>query len=396
MSHDLGRTDAPKNEASLRAWLALIRAPDTGPKTLLPLLAETPDPTTWFDLPPRAAPKRLQAYLRDPDWGGVDRDQLWLEGGDRHLIPIDSDLYPGLLARLPDPPVALFVHGRADLLGLPQLAVVGSRNPTAGGQQTAQDFARFLAAAGLVITSGMAMGIDAAAHRGALQGGTTVAVAGTGLARVYPASHRELAHEIAARGALVSEFSPDMPPKAGNFPRRNRVISGLSTGTLVVEAALKSGSLITARLALEQGREVFAIPGSIHNPLARGCHALDPRGRQAGRDGSGYRRRTRSHVRPDARPDGDASDSGSPRIGKCRSRSSAPAGGHGARPDCGRYAHFTHRIPARGRFVNAAVARARRSCIIPSRWTVHTHRKTARVNLWPRLQPHWLQSSTGR
>jgi DNA processing protein len=274
MTTPSGRTDAPAAETTLRAWLALVRAPDIGPRTLLPLLAESPDPASWFDNPPTSAPRRLRNYLRSPDWDGVDRDQSWLEAPDRHLIRFGAEGYPALLARLPDPPIALFVQGQADLLGLPQLAMVGSRNPTAGGKQTAHEFARHLAASGLVITSGMALGIDAAAHRGALQGGTTIAVTGTGLARVYPASHRELAHQISAQGALVSEFPPETPPLAGHFPRRNRLISGLSAGTLVVEATLKSGSLITARLALEQGREVFAIPGSIHNPMARGCHAL--------------------------------------------------------------------------------------------------------------------------
>jgi DNA processing protein len=156
-----------------------------------------------------------------------------------------------------------------------QLAMVGSRNPTPGGVRTATDFAAHLARAGLVITSGLALGIDAASHAGALEAGQpTIAVMGTGLDRVYPGSHRELAHRIAEQGALVSEFPVGSQPRPENFPRRNRIISGLSLGTLVVEAASRSGSLISARCAADQGREVFAIPGSIHNPLARGCHAL--------------------------------------------------------------------------------------------------------------------------
>jgi DNA processing protein len=169
----------------------------------------------------------------------------------------------------------LFVEGDAAALSLPQLAIVGSRNPTALGRDTAEQFAAHLAAAGLAITSGLALGIDAAAHRGALAGGgQTIAVTGCGLDVVYPSAHVALAGEIAARGALVSDLPTGTPPLKQHFPRRNRIISGLAVGTLVVEAALQSGSLITARLAAEQGREVFAIPGSIHNPMARGCHRL--------------------------------------------------------------------------------------------------------------------------
>ncbi|NHZ69869.1 MAG: DNA-protecting protein DprA, partial [Thermotogales bacterium] len=183
--------------------------------------------------------------------------------------------YPALLKEIPDPPALLFVHGDPDYLNQPQLAVVGSRNPSHDGAALAREFSAHLASSGLTITSGLATGIDGAAHQGALQaGGGTVAVTGTGLDRVYPAKHRQLAHQIAENGALVSEFPPGTLPLPENFPRRNRIISGLSLGTLVVEAALRSGSLITAHAALEQGREVFAIPGSIHNPLARGCHAL--------------------------------------------------------------------------------------------------------------------------
>jgi DNA processing protein len=168
----------------------------------------------------------------------------------------------------------LYLRGDAALLAEPQIAMVGSRNPTPGGIDTAREFASYLAGLGLVITSGMAIGIDGAAHTGALESGRTIAVLGTGPDRVYPAAHRDLARRIAERGALLTEFPPGTGPHASHFPRRNRVISGLSLGTLVVEAAPRSGSLITARYAMEQGREVFAIPGSIHNPLARGCHEL--------------------------------------------------------------------------------------------------------------------------
>jgi DNA processing protein len=184
--------------------------------------------------------------------------------------------YPPLLRQIPDPPLALYVIGDRAAPGRPQLAIVGSRNPTPAGRENARAFARHLAGAGLAITSGLALGIDGAAHRGALEagGGTTLAVVATGLDRVYPARHRELAHEIARAGALVSEFPLGVPPLPENFPIRNRVISGMALGVLVVEAAPGSGSLITARLATDQGREVFAIPGSIHSPLSRGCHAL--------------------------------------------------------------------------------------------------------------------------
>jgi DNA processing protein len=168
----------------------------------------------------------------------------------------------------------LFVTGDPEVLARPQLAIVGSRNPTSGGQRSAQEFARYLASSGLTITSGLAIGIDTAAHQGALQQGLSIAVCGTGPDRIYPAGNRELAHQIAAQGALVTEFPPGAGARREHFPRRNRIISGLSLGTLVVEAAARSGSLITARMATEQGREVFAIPGSIHNPLSRGCHAL--------------------------------------------------------------------------------------------------------------------------
>jgi len=187
----------------------------------------------------------------------------------------DDERYPALLKTLPSPPAALFVEGDPDVLWQPQLAVIGSRNPTAGGRDNARDFTQELSRQGLTITSGMAAGIDSIAHEAALAaGGYTVAVTGTGLDEVYPASGRDLAGRIALQGALVSEFPPGTPARRQHFPSRNRIISGLSMGVLVIEAGLRSGTLITARLAGEQGREIFALPGSIHNPMAKGCHRL--------------------------------------------------------------------------------------------------------------------------
>lgn len=259
----------------LRSWLALLRLPGIGPVSLLPLLAEGQDVRELLNNPPPGIPERLRKLLKHPDWQAADQDMNWLAQPDNHLLPVTDPRYPTQLKAIPDPPTALFVHGDPDMLSTPQIAMVGSRNPSAGGARTAHDFARHFAACGLAVTSGLAMGIDAACHQGALAAnGITIAVTGTGLDRVYPASNRELAHQIVNRGALVSEFPPGTPPRPGHFPRRNRIIAGLSLGTLVVEAALKSGSLITAQQALEQSREVFAIPGSIHNPLARGCHLL--------------------------------------------------------------------------------------------------------------------------
>lgn len=200
----------------------------------------------------------------------------WLSRPDAHLLtPADAG-YPALLREIANPPAQLFVLGNVDALTLPQLAIVGSRNATPSGAETAHSFALHLAARGFCITSGLAEGIDAAAHRGALAAaGRTIAVCGTGLDIVYPRHHRQLVEDIVASGGvLVSEFAPGTTVLPANFPRRNRLISGLSVGTLVVEASLRSGALITARHAMEQDREVFAIPGSIHNPLARGCHRL--------------------------------------------------------------------------------------------------------------------------
>ncbi len=220
-------------------------------------------------------PTATLEYLSAPNWRGVEQDLAWLEQSGNHLLALGDPRYPPLLRQIPYPPPLLFVRGDPGCLRAPQLAIVGARNPTPLGRETAHRFAAYLAGVGMVITSGLALGIDAAAHQGALSSsGRTIAVMGASLDRVYPAKHRDLAHAIAEQGALVSEFPIGTAPSAGNFPQRNRLISGLALGVLVVEAAAQSGSLITARQAVEQGREVFAIPGSIHNPLAKGCHAL--------------------------------------------------------------------------------------------------------------------------
>jgi DNA processing protein len=215
------------------------------------------------------------AWALAPDPAEVDRDAAWLAGSGARLVSCFAADYPPLLREVKHAPAFLYVLGDVGLLSSVQLAIVGSRNPTAGGRSDAFEFARYLASAGLTITSGLALGIDSAAHRGALKaGGRTIAVCGAGLDVVYPREHEALVAEIAATGAVVSEFAPRVPPLPANFPQRNRVISGLSLGVLVVEAARRSGSLSTARHAGEQGRETFAIPGSIHNPLTRGCHQL--------------------------------------------------------------------------------------------------------------------------
>ena len=264
-----------------RFWLALARISGIGARTaehLIRLAGSLPTlfQSTTTDLTALGiAPPLIQA-LQQPDWQAVDKACEWLEAAaDRTIVHLTDGHYPHYLRQIPDPPLVLFVQGQLQALARPQLGIVGSRNPTADGAGIAADFAARLVGAGMTITSGMALGIDAAAHTGAMRaGGSTVAVAGCGPDRVYPKSHRRLAAEIREHGALVTEFFPGTPPLAGHFPRRNRIISGLSTGIMVVEAALRSGSLITARYAAEQGREVFAVPGSIHSPQARGCHRL--------------------------------------------------------------------------------------------------------------------------
>jgi DNA processing protein len=217
------------------------------------------------------------ATLHSPDQARIARWQKWLAGaGNRDLLTLDDPRYPRRLAELPDPPLALWVQGdNAERLRDPQIAIVGSRQPTPGGREIAVDFATRISNAGITVTSGLATGIDSAAHLGALQGsGGTIAVLGSGLMRLFPRANTALANDVQAAGLVVSEYAPDVPPRPFHFPQRNRIIAGLSLATVVVEAGRRSGALITARCALDAGREVFAVPGSIHNPMARGCHAL--------------------------------------------------------------------------------------------------------------------------
>lgn len=269
---------------ALSSWLRLTLIPGVGGETQRKLLTAFGLPDTVFS----AAYSSLRAVVGDKAARlllDTDNDKAiatateWAKGDGQHVVTLADPAYPQTLLETADPPTLLYVRGRLELLNRPILAIVGSRNPTPQGLQNAEQFAAALARAGLAIASGLALGIDAAAHRGALSvNGETVAFIGTGIDRVYPARNRELAHEIGAKGAIVSEFPIGTPVLAANFPRRNRLISGISRGVLVVEAAVESGSLITARLAGEQGREVFAIPGSIHSPQARGCHRLIKQG----------------------------------------------------------------------------------------------------------------------
>ena len=267
-------------EQEQAAALALLRMPGIGPITFQRLVAHfgscngvfSAGAPEWVQA---GLPAAIVALLRTPNWPLVETDLRWLEQPGHHLLRLGEPDYPALLATLADAPPLLFVRGDPEALTQAALAVVGSRNPTTGGRRLASRFAADLTRCGLVVVSGLAVGIDAAAHRGALEaGGLSVAVCGTGLDTVYPRTHAALAEQLIAEGALVSEWPPGTPPLPAHFPRRNRIISALSLGTLVVEAAPRSGSLITARLAAEQGREVFAIPGSLDNPMARGCHAL--------------------------------------------------------------------------------------------------------------------------
>lgn len=271
-------------DAERDAWLRLKLTPGVGDATARKLLAAFGLPIDLFAQPGPAlaavAGSKLAERLRvEPeDWRELcERTRAWLAGdASRQLLTLGDADYPAELLQIEDPPLLLHLEGDPVALRHPlRLAMVGSRNPTPQGADHARQFARALAEAGACIVSGLALGIDGAAHEGALDaGGCTLAVVGTGLDQVYPKKHQALARRIAGQGLLISEYPLGTPPLAPNFPRRNRIISGLSQGVLVVEAALQSGSLITARQAAEQGREVFAIPGSIHSPQSRGCHAL--------------------------------------------------------------------------------------------------------------------------
>jgi DNA processing protein len=270
------------------AWLRLLETPGVGRGAARALLARfgSPDAAIAASTTARAAvvpPAVAGALATAPDRFDARRAAgwQWLQGGDepRDAIALGDPRYPPALLESPDPPLLLYARGRMELLRQPAIAIVGSRNPTPQGLQNARAFAAHLSGAGWVVVSGLALGIDGAAHEGALAGGgTTIAVVGTGLDVDYPTRHRALAQTIARDGLLLSEFAIGTPSLAANFPIRNRIIAGLARGTLVVEAAVQSGSLITARLAAEAGREVFAIPGSIHSPQARGCHALIKQG----------------------------------------------------------------------------------------------------------------------
>jgi DNA processing protein len=265
------------------AWFRLLETPGVGRETARRLLAACGTPQAVFatrraSLQALAGPAVAEALATvAPEFAArLQAAQAWLAGSaDRQVLTLGDPAYPPRLLQTADPPLLLYVQGRLAALSEPGVAVVGSRHPTAQGIDNARAFGAALSAQGLVVVSGLALGIDGAAHEGALTGpAASVAVVGTGLDRVYPPRHRELAHRIAAHGALVSEYAPGTPALAVHFPQRNRIIAGLTLGTLVVEAGLPSGSLITARLAAEAGREVFAIPGSIHAPQSKGCHAL--------------------------------------------------------------------------------------------------------------------------
>jgi len=273
-----------QRDADLAAWIKLSLVPGLGAQTLRKLLGAFGLPQQILAAGHRALASIVSAelvarILSDLDAPAVDAALDWASEDGHAVLTLADDAYPRPLLETPDPPALLYLRGRRELLARPALAVVGSRNATPQGVSNAEQFARAFSSAGLTIVSGLALGIDAAAHRGGLDAaGSTIAVLGTGADILYPARNRALGERISSEGLIVSEFPLGTPPHGSNFPRRNRVISGLARGCLVVEAALASGSLITARLAAEQGRDVFAMPGSIHSPHSKGCHALIKQG----------------------------------------------------------------------------------------------------------------------
>ncbi|MBY0573661.1 MAG: DNA-processing protein DprA [Undibacterium sp.] len=268
-------------------WLRLVQTPGVGGDTARKLLSAVGLPSQIFKTEFAVLRQLVSDRIARVLVGAITEDiahqievtACWLQQSNHHIVHLADAHYPKALLEIPDPPVLLYVKGRLDLLSAQSIAVVGSRNATRQGVLNAEKLSESLSHSGIVIVSGLAAGIDAAAHQGGLRGvGSTIAVVGTGLDLVYPASNRGLACLLAQDGCIVSEYALGTPPIASNFPRRNRIISGLTKGVVVIEAAAQSGSLITARLALEQGREVFALPGSVHSPLAKGCHQLIKQG----------------------------------------------------------------------------------------------------------------------
>lgn len=266
-------------------WLMLLKAPHVGTRTFYKALKffQTPEQVFLASSIEREKSnifhQKTLYFLEQNDLSVVQDDLDWEKNDGCHILTLIDDAYPKQLKNIVDPPPLLYVRGDVSCLSLPQLAIVGSRNPSPGGKQNAKEFAKLVSQSEIIVISGMASGIDASAHIGALEANKpTIAICGTGLDKVYPAKHRSLAHQISTKGALVSEFCIGTSPIANNFPIRNRIISGLSLGTLVIEASIKSGTMITARLAAEQGKEVFAVPSSIHNPLSKGCHQLIKQG----------------------------------------------------------------------------------------------------------------------
>ena len=275
-------TSAPAEEVAL--WVALSRVKGSGGQTFCQLMRAFGDPANVFSatraqLREVVTPEIAEAIVAGPEAEVMASTLAWVAVPGNHIVTLADQAYPSSLLEIPDPPPLLYAKGNLALLRARCIAVVGSRNATPQGEKNAEEFSSALSTYGYTVVSGLALGIDGAAHRGGLKGkGSTIAVVGTGLDIVYPARHRELAHQIAERGLILSEFGLGTPSRAQNFPRRNRIISGLSLGCLVIEANIQSGSLITARLAAEQGREVFAIPGSIHSPVSKGCHQLIKQG----------------------------------------------------------------------------------------------------------------------